>query len=206
MGEPTGVLLATTNPAKSERLATLCKGLLLSLTDGSGLPDLPEVDETGASHMGIAVQKAIAWSQRYDAIALSSDGGLVIPALGDDWKSTLTRRGTGEGVADEERARRLLSRMRDISGSRREAYWAEAVALARNGVLVCAWETDGLRGIIGEQYRPNPQGPAGFWADGLWENADGRKRWEISTEQQLAGADPWAQLRDPIRDLLAKLS
>lgn len=200
------VLLATTNPAKSERLATICDGLSLSLIDGAGMDDAPGFDEAGASHMDIAVQKAIAWSRRYGQVALASDGGLVIPALGDDWQSTLTRRSTGEDVTDEERARRLLSRMRDLSGVRREAYWAEAVALARDGTLVCAWETDGLRGVIGEAYRPDPHGPQAFWADALWETADGRKRWELSEEERAMGADPWSQLRGPIRDLLAKLS
>ena len=203
---PVDVLLATTNPAKAERFTSICEGLSLLLVDGASLADAPVVGETGASHMGIAVQKAIAWSLYFGGLALSSDGGLVIPALGDDWQSTLTRRATGEGITDEERARRLLSRMRELSRVRREAYWAEAVALARNGVLVCAWETDGLRGIIGEEYRPDPHGPARFWADGLWETADGQKRWEISDEERSTGADPWAQLREPIRQLLSKLA
>ena len=199
-------MLATTNPAKSERLAAICDGLPLALIDGTAVHDAPNVDESGASHMGIAVQKAIAWSQHFGEAALASDGGLVIPALGDDWQSTLTRRSTGEDVPDEERARRLLSRMRDLSGIGRESYWAEAVALARNGILVCAWETDGLRGSIGEAYRPDPQAPEGFWANALWETADGRRRWELSDEERATGADPWTQLRGPIREVLAKLT
>ena len=202
----TEIVLATTNPAKSERLAAICAGLPLSLIDGAEMQDAPVADEPAASHMGIAVKKAIVWSRHYSAIALASDGGLVIPALAGDWESTLTRRSTGEEVSDDERARRLLARMRDLTGVGREAYWAEAIALARDGVLICAWETDGLRGAIGQEYRPNPRGPAGFWADGLWEGSDGRKRWEHSSEERAEGADPWSRLEGSVRAVLAELT
>ena len=202
----TEIVLATTKPAKSERLAAICAGLPLSLIDGAEMQDAPVADEPAASHMGIAVKKAIVWSRHYSAIALASDGGLVIPALAGDWESTLTRRSTGEEVPDEERARRLLARMRGLTGVGREAYWAEAIALARDGVLICAWETDGLRGAIGQEYRPNPRGPTGFWADGLWEGSDGRKRWEHSSEERAEGADPWSRLEGSVRAVLAELT
>lgn len=199
------VLLATTNLAKSERLASICEGLSLEVINGAEIANVSGVDELGASHMGIAVQKAIVWSQRYPLVALASDGGLVIPALGNNWDSTLTRRLGEDAITDEERARRLVSRMRDLPRVDRMAYWAESIAIARNGILICAWETEGLCGVIGEDYRPDPETPAGFWADALWETTDGRKRWELLDEEQSPGADPWLQLRGPVRELLAKL-
>ena len=199
------VLLATTNLAKSEHLASICEGLSLELINGAEIANISGVDELGASHIGIAVQKAIVWSQRYPLVALASDGGLVIPALGNNWDSTLTHRFEGRAVTDEERASRLLSRMRDLPRVERMAYWAESIAIARNGILICAWETEGLCGVIGEDYRPDPETPAGFWADALWETTDGRRRWELLDEEQSPGADPWSQLRGPVRELLAKL-
>ena len=203
---PIEVLLATTNPAKSYRLARILDGLSLAIVDGPSLLDFPVIEEYRGSHIGIAVQKAIIWSKRYEQIALASDGGLVIPALEAGWVSTFTHRITGKEVTDAVRARRLLSLMQHLAADQREAYWVEAIALARNGVLVCAWEAQGLRGIIGQNYHPNPNGPSGFWADGLWETMGGQKRWEITATERLEDTDPWTQLEKPIQDLLINFS
>lgn len=198
------LILATTNAAKAVRLRALCAGVDVRIREGES--PATAIAETATTHMGNAIEKALGWSRALGGVALASDGGLVIPALGDGWESTLTRRGTGEEVSDAERARRLLGRMRDLEGNRREAYWAEAVAVARDGVLVHAWETDGMLGWIGEKYRPDPNGPAGFWADGLWETNDGKKRWEASDAERAAGHDPWAQLVGPVSALLERMA
>jgi hypothetical protein len=95
--------------------------------------------------------------------------------------------------------------MRELGGSQREAYWAEAVVVARDGLLINAWETDGMLGRIGDEYRANPDGPEGFWADGLWETPEGKKRWEFSEAERTVGADPWAQLFPPVNELLARM-
>ena len=197
-----GVLLATTNPAKAERLRVLCGGLA-SFRD---VPhEAPSVGEDAASHLGNAIAKAVGWTRALGGVGIASDGGLVIPALGQGWESTLTKRQTGEHVSDEERARRLLGRMRDLSKSRREAFWTEAVAVARDGALVGAWEADGTPGRIGVAYEPNEGGPEGFWADGLWETLAGRKRWQLSEAEREAILDPWSTLGGLVRDLLARM-
>ena len=196
--------VATTNPAKAVKLRSLCDGLDVRFAGVTEAP--PNINETGATHLANAIAKAIGWSAAANSVALASDGGLVIPALGDDWESTLTRRSTGDDVPDGERARRLISRMRELEGQRREAYWAEAVAVARNGVLVCAWETDGLVGRIGMEFEPDSDAPEGFWADGLWETLEGKKRWQLTGAERLAGADPWAQLAEPVNSFIARMT
>jgi inosine/xanthosine triphosphate pyrophosphatase family protein len=196
--------LATLNAAKVVRLRSLCDGLDVTFRDVTGNP--PAIAETSETHLGNAIAKAVGWSRVVGGAALASDGGLVIPALGDGWESTLTRRATGEDVGDAERARRLLARMRDLEGLRREAYWAEAIAVARDGVLVCAWQTDGMLGRIGEEFKPDPNGPEGFWADGLWETLEGKKRWGLSEDERAVGADPWAQLFEPVSSFLARMA
>ena len=163
------------------------------------------IHETSPTHLGNAVAKAVGWSRAQGGVTLASDGGLVIPALGPGWESTLTHRATGEFVAEPERARRLLARMGHLRGTQREAYWAEAIALARDGVLLCAWEADGMLGHIGELFKADPTGPQGFWADGLWETTDGRKRWELSEPERGLSADPWVQLFMPVNSFLAQL-
>jgi inosine/xanthosine triphosphate pyrophosphatase family protein len=196
--------LATFNPAKAVRLRSLCDGLPVRIRE-TGLT-MPVVDESSATHLGNAIAKAIGWSRAVGGTTLASDGGLVIRALGDGWESTLTHRATGEDVIDAERARRLLARMRDVAGALREAYWTEAIAVARDGVLVSAWETDGMLGRIGDEFRQNPIGPAGFWADGLWETPEGKKRWELTPSERTDGADPWAQLHEPVNSFLARMA
>lgn len=198
------LLVATLNPAKAERLQSLCDGPDVVFRSIDGAP--PEIAETAASHLGNAIAKAVGWSKAYGGVTIASDGGLVIPALGDGWESTLTRRGTGAGeVPDHERARRLLRRMRDLTEARREAYWTEAIALGRDGQLVCAWEADGTAGRIGLEYDPPPTGPAGFWADALWETPAGKKRWQLTDAERGTILDPWATLAEPVRGLLARM-
>ena len=203
---PLDILLATNNPAKAERLKLVCAGVDAVFRSAPSTLGEVVVDETSMTHLGNAIAKAVAWSKRFGGTSLASDGGLLIPALGDSWESTLTKRATGENVSDAERARRLLGRMRDLDGSRRGAYWAEAIAVARDGGLVCAWEADGLMGVIGTESRDNPQGTPGFWADGLWETTDGRKRWQLTEVERTAGGDPWAALAPQVRDLLMRLA
>lgn len=201
---PLEVLLATLNDAKAERLRRLCDGLDVTFRSLGG--NAPVVPEVAASHLGNAIAKAVGWSKACGGVTLASDGGLVIPALGDAWESTLTRRATGlDDVPDEERARRLLRRMRDLTEAHRQAYWTEAIAVARDGALVCAWEADGTVGRIGLEYEPNPSGPPGFWADGLWETPAGKKRWQLTDEERAAMLDPWATLAAPVCELLGRM-
>ena len=181
------IVLATTNPAKAEHLRLLCEGLDVVLVDGPGLGGMPEVDEEGTSHLGNAVHKAVAWSRLNTHLALASDGGLAIPALGDDWSSLVTRRGTGGDVSDEEHAARLLRRMRDLRGDQRAAHRVEAVAIARDGTLLGAWE-------------------ASFWIGGLWvSDVSGKRDWELTDADLVAEDEPWLALTPRVRDLLGRL-
>ncbi len=200
------VLLATMNPAKAQRLRALTDGLDLALANGPDVASPPEIDEDGASHLGNAIRKAVVWSRAHSAVALASDGGLAIPALGDDWSSLITRRGTGGDVSDEEHATRLLRRMRDLRGEQRAAHWTEAVALARDGALLGAWEASGLHGRIADDYVPPPGGNDGFWIPGrLVSDASGKRHWELSEAELAAEDDPWLALTPLVRDLLERL-
>ena len=200
------LLLATTNPAKAKRLRTLTAGVALTLVETSSIVSQPEVEEDASSHLGNAIRKAVVWSRAHPAVALASDGGLAIPALGDDWSSLITRRGTGGDVSDETHAIRLLRRMRELDGDRRAAHRVEAVALARDGALLGAWEASGLRGHIADAYVPPPGGTNGFWIGGLWVSAaSGRRHWELSEADLAAEDDPWLTLTPLVRDLLGRL-
>jgi inosine/xanthosine triphosphate pyrophosphatase family protein len=199
------LLIATTNPAKAARLRDLCDLPGVELLDPVEVGAQPVIDETSASHLANAVRKAVGWSRLHEAATVASDGGLSIPGLGYGWESLLTGRATGGNVSDEEHATRLLRRMRDLSGSLREAHWTEAIAIARNGEVIGAWEANGLAGLIAESYVPPSSGANGFWVTGLWQTDDGRRYWELDEGQLAASGDPWARLAVPVRELLARL-
>jgi inosine/xanthosine triphosphate pyrophosphatase family protein len=201
------VLLATTNPAKAQRLAWLCAGLAVEPVRPSG-GDGPQVAEDAASHLGNAVHKAVAWSATLGGVALASDGGLVVPALAGEWDSLTTRRATGTGPEpDAERAERLLRRMARLTDEERAAHWVEAVAIARDGRLVGAWQAQGLAGVIAGTYAPGPDGEDGFWVSGLWaEGVSGQRLWELDEPTRSRLADPWLTLAPPARDLLTRMA
>lgn len=201
------LLLATTNPAKAAFLRRLAEGLGFDLVAGPDVATRPDEDEPDASHEAIAVHKAVAWSRLHTMPVLASDGGIAIPALGDAWESQLTRRNTGEGdVPDETRARRLLGMMKGIEGERRAAHRVEAVAVARDGALVGAWEAQGFHCRVALDIAPPPGGSNGAWVESVLIAAAGRRWWELSAAEMEAAGEPWKQLTAPVRGLLERLA
>lgn len=201
------LLLATTNPAKAVFLRRLADGLGFDLLAGPDVAPRPEGDEPEASHEAIAVHKAVAWSRLHAMPVLTSDGGIAIPALGDAWESRLTRRNTGESdVPDETRVRRLLGMMKGIEGERRAAHRVEAVAVARDGVLVGAWEAEGFHCRIALDSVPPPGGSNGAWMESVLVVEDGQRWWELSDAEMEAAGEPWQQLTAPVRNLLERLA
>ena len=194
--ESPSILLATHNPAKAARLRWLFDGLDVRFRHPRQLPNPPTVEEEGPSHLENARAKAMAWSAAAGGLAVASDGGLVVPALGAGWDSLTTRRTTGGDVSDAAHAQRLLEVMRLHQGARREVWWVEAVALARDGSLLGAWEAQGLSGVLASTYEPPPDAPPGFWLPGLWRSAaSGKRYWELTEQELLEVGDPWSQLR-----------
>ena len=200
------LLLATSNPAKARLLRDLCAGTCHDLVDGSTLPP-PDVAESEASHLAIAVAKAVAWSHRDERVAVASDGGIAIPALGDAWESRLTRRATGEGhVPDETRCRRLLAIMKNLEGEERVAHRVEAVAVAHSGELLGAWEAKGFECAIAHDYQPPPGGTGGAWVESLLLTPCGACYWSLSRAELAARSEPWQQLRPHVRPFLQTLA
>ena len=199
--------LATMNPAKVGMLRRLADGLGFDLLAGPDADAQPGDDEPDATHEGIAVHKAVAWSRLHPLVVLASDGGIVIPARGNAWESRLTRRQTGEGeVPDETRARRLLGMMKAIEGERRAAHRVEAVAVARDGALLGAWEAQGFHCRVGLDSQAPPAGTNGAWLESVLVAEDGRRWGQLGDEEMHNAGEPWQQLALPVRDLLARLS
>ncbi len=192
----TDILLATTNSAKLERLRWILEGLPMSSAtpEENGLT-VSSPQETGGSHEEIARQKAQAWSTATGMLAISSDGGLLIPALGSQWDSILTHRFAGEAADDEARLARLIELMEPYSGEERRATWVEAIAIGEHGRTIASWQVQGATGLLMEKPATKPVVP-GFWAFSLWWFPDLGKSYNELDEAELESIDDhWSQLK-----------
>lgn len=189
------VLLGTTNTAKQRTLRWLLEGLPFSPVTPQelGLDAVPE--EEGDTHEAIARAKSRHWSLAGGMLAVASDGGLKLPALGSRWESRYTHRFAGPEADDVERLRRLLELMRPFHGSEREASWVEAVAVADRGRVLVSWELKGATGVVAEAVGAGPHVP-GFWAFSAWYFPQlGKGYNQLSPEEREDLEDHWVRLR-----------
>lgn len=196
---PVDLLIATTNPAKAERLRWVFGGLGLRLHDLSPAHG-PAPDETGRDFRENAEIKARFWSRCVRGLAAASDGGITIPALGTKWDPNRTARAAGVGADDVARARHLLGLARGLVGDQRRVYWSESLALARAGHLVATWQARGTEAFLVEEFDPRDLRP-GFWAASLCYLPALRTTLAAVAEHDLPQADPtWSGLRQQVRE------
>jgi inosine/xanthosine triphosphate pyrophosphatase family protein len=202
------ITLGSTNFAKARLLEWLVGGLGLEPRSVGGLPQAPA--ETGQTLVENACLKATYYSKAANGLAIASDGGLHIPALGDRWDPLLTHRFVGEGASDQARAVGLLRLMKGLHGNERRAFFVEAVALAHRGSLLGEWEASGEEALIAETM-PGDLMP-GFWADSLlrYPRTPEGGSFELGSEaydkrrgdRPVAPTSAWAKLRSPVEDCL----
>ena len=195
----TPILLATGNQAKQQKLAWLVEdlGLCPVTPEQLGLLGIPE--EEGDTHHSIARFKAQEWSKAGSTLAIASDGGLVLPVLGEQWESLYTHRFAGPAADDEERGRRLLQLMQPYQGPDREASWVEALAIAYRGRVLASWELRGSKGVIAES-PDHSAGVPGFWAFSLWFFPQYGRTYNRLTAAELESLeDHWTRLRQLVR-------
>ena len=193
------ILLATGNPAKEHTFRWLLEGLPLApMTPVQlALEDVPQ--EEGETHEAIARSKAELWSLAGSMLAIASDGGLVLPALGDRWESRYTHRFAGPAAGDAERLARLLELMRPFQGPEREASWREAVAIADRGRILVSWELKGGTGLIADS-PGDPYHVPGFWAFSVWYFPQFGKIYpQLSPAERASLDDHWTRLRQLVQ-------
>ena len=78
------LLIGTRNKAKARRIRSLLENTNIVYADTNLLARFSEPLEKGSTHTEIAEYKAIYWSKIYDGLTIASDGGLLIPALGNN--------------------------------------------------------------------------------------------------------------------------
>ena len=191
----TPILLGTGNPAKTDVLRRLLEGPPLDPVTPNRLGLAADVEEAGDTHLAISALKAQEWSRAGSMLAVASDGGLLIPALGTRWDSRYTHRFAGPDADDAQRRERLLELMSPFTGEDRQATWVEALAIAQQGRLLAAWELQGATGLIAGRSSDHPQSP-GFWVFSVWRFPQYDKTYDQLSPRQLEDLDDhWLRLR-----------
>ena len=198
---PTPILLATGNRDKQAEFRRLLDGLPFTPVTPAdlGLTGVP--DEQGDTHDAIARDKAVQWSSAASMLAIASDGGLVVPALGPRWESRYTHRFAGPAADNSQRLSRLLELMRPYHGEDRRASWVEALAIADRGRVLASWELSGGVGYLDDRL---PDGPLPeFWVFSIWRFPQFDATYsQLTTQQRQSIDDHWERLRLLVRRFL----
>ena len=166
------LLIATRNRHKTGELAALL-GADFLVEDLTTHPDMPEIEETGATFLENATLKALAASQYFgDALlVLADDSGLEVDALGGA-PGVRSARFAGPGATDPDNTTLLLARLGNTP--ERAARFRCAIAIAKDGALAARFEgacegriLDAPRGCEGFGYDPVfvPQGDTQTFAE-----------------------------------------
>ena len=195
------ILLATGNSDKQAEFRRLLDGLPFTPVSPAGAGVTGPADEEGDTHEAIARDKAGRWSSEASMLAIASDGGLVIPALGPRWESRYTHRFAGPAADNGDRMARLLELMRPYHGEERRASWVEALAIAHSGRVIVSWQLSGGVGYLDEQ---PPEGPLPeFWVFSVWRFPQfGATYAQLTEAQRQSIDDHWGRLRRLVRRFL----
>lgn len=200
------VLLATTNAAKAAHLSWLLVDVPLrrvTLAEAN-LSHVSPPPETQTTLQAIAESKAVAWSRAFGGLAIASDGGIAIPALGDAWEERLTARFAGRHATDQRRVEALLALLRPYKGNERHAFFRECVALANNGTLLQSWSAESPPGMIAESYRPEQLVP-GFWLRTLWcDPQTGRRFAGLTSDDPAYREGAWGRIKPKVQQFIKR--
>lgn len=160
------LLIATRNQGKLSEITVILQGLPFRSINLDDLPTIPReyvVEETAMTFEGNAIIKAMTIGKKTGVLTLAEDSGLVVDALGGRPGVYTARYAPG---TDEDRYRKLLDELKDVSKEERTARFQTVVAIydpASDRVRTC----EGVyEGIITEQ----PRGEHGFGYDPIFYN------------------------------------
>ncbi|MFL5327451.1 MAG: RdgB/HAM1 family non-canonical purine NTP pyrophosphatase [Gemmataceae bacterium] len=157
------LMLATRNAKKRKEIEEILSDLGIELVDIANRPDVPEVEETGATFEENAKLKAVAVAKATQTWALGEDSGLVVPGL-KGRPGVHSARYAGEPSNDEANNAKLLAELGPLPDDRREAYYVTVAALADPQGDVRAVTEGRCHGVILREYR----GKGGFGYDPLF--------------------------------------
>ncbi len=163
------VITATRNSYKLAEIGKILGNIGIKLLSLKEIAKPPDVAENRPTLEGNAAKKAEAVAKVSGLPALSDDSGLFVPALGQE-PGVRSARYAGPARDYAANNRKLLRRMKKLSGRRRRAFFETAVALARPGR-----KTKITTGRVWGTIIAEPRGHRGFGYDPVFR-PDGHKR------------------------------
>ena len=151
------LVLGTRNRKKREEIVEILDGLGLEFGDLSQWPDLPEVEEDGATFEANARKKASEIAKALSHWVLGEDSGLVVPALSGR-PGVYSARYAGRQGDDQANNQKLLAELAPLPDDRRAAYYVCTAALADPKGEVQAIVEGRCHGVILRE----PRGSGGF--------------------------------------------
>jgi XTP/dITP diphosphohydrolase len=163
-------VLATANPDKAREIEAVLRGELAQTELVERPPDVPDVEEAGATLEDNARLKAAALCAATKLPAIADDTGLEVDALAGA-PGVHTARYAGPQATYADNVERLLGELDGVAPERRTARFS-TVAVARwpDGLEVAAIGT--ADGVIADQ----PRGTHGFGYDPVFVPVDGDGR------------------------------
>ncbi len=163
------LVIATRNRHKVEEIGEILSGLDVELVLSSDFPDVPDVEEDGATLEANAVKKASIVSDATGLPALADDTGLEVDALGGS-PGVYSARYSGEPPDYQRNNEKLLRELDGVPEAKRTARFRCVVALARPGADVATVE-----GVTTGRILTERRGDGGFGYDPLFL-PDGHER------------------------------
>lgn len=140
------ILLATANKGKIKELEDLLDGEDIEILSLSNFPDLPDIEENGATFAENALIKAREGCRYTKLITLADDSGLEVDVLNGE-PGVFSARYAGEPKDDERNIQKLLGELQDVPEEQRSTRFRCCLAIVTpNGQEVI---TDGsVEGVI----------------------------------------------------------
>ncbi len=160
-------IIATNNAKKLKELERILKPLGIdAVTAKDAGIILDDVDETGETFAENAYMKAKSAFDKSGIPTIADDSGLCVDALGGK-PGVYSARYGGENATDEDKNKKLLSEMKDVSLEKRTAHFSCAICcILPDGSKI---EVEGIcNGTIGYE----PVGDGGFGYDPIFMCGD----------------------------------
>jgi XTP/dITP diphosphohydrolase len=157
------LLIATRNRGKLREIKKLLDDLPFNIVDLSRYPSIETVEESGDSFADNASLKASGYARQAGVLTLADDSGLMVDGL-DGAPGVHSARYAGEGASDNERTRKLLRALADVSQLQRGARFTSVIAIAQNDGKIVNASVGECRGEIARE----PRGNGGFGYDPIF--------------------------------------
>jgi XTP/dITP diphosphohydrolase len=122
------LIIATRNRGKVREIRRALKGLGIRVRPLSGFPEVPPVEEDGATFVENALKKARSYSKYFGQLTVADDSGLEVDAL-KGLPGVHSARYGGERASDRDKNRKLLKEMNGVPPSKRGAKFKCVIAV-----------------------------------------------------------------------------